>query len=1409
MLSLLFTLFVCCMVIVVVNNTNNLRAAAAFVAPKALYAFKAPFGADAIKLKCSVKDHLGKNGAYREGYSYDGSTFSCLPTDEKMYEEQQKMKKALKQQKVKWQRKEIHSQEKYRLKYIELAKDKKTGTVKPTEDKWILTGSSEFLRHMNKIFGYNKAEVAVGKTHLVSNIVKICLSSNATMPKRYRRVYANADFTQIYLLSKGQPKRKAIFSDVWTAPVNCFTNITTGEVLEDLEGLTEYVAIGGSPSDNKKGASYYVPANDKHVYEALNSASHGVLEELTKVKGYGKADLTKATVRIFQCLTASKVIGKVNNFALYNGIVGDHVGSRLEEEFLEIIKKSLLADLNEKLEETNKKAYAEMHLADLLEQDKIIELMDKSFYKLIKKIADKFASFEGTADGLGLILDGLLLCAKSAQARPMSCKAYFVAVKKSLLYVLMNKLDRSPINLYSDTITTEEKELFRTMFDKSVENHPWAGKIVTYTTDKSKPIQLFGDMNTFKAPFTLTEDGFDLPVMDYPMATKSHYSMQMISKVLEVSPMMVQYFAKMALKEIKQTMKDYKEGNTVGISSMKSFYAAGTISKLQPNHMRNDRAMRKGQLRNVTNSFMQIINRAHIVAEDSVNQRALPDIGVFFGTRFIAKDEIVTKDVKEGTKVMVVKYPSMSAREFFILKVVSPRTICNKRIMADDTLTLEEKRALCSYYKELNKGSAILPNSIALMAMLAGMDFDYDAIVLFYDEKIVKAMEGVKPEVVNIRKNKADNSGNFKITKETLDVLAEPIFIKMEANVGTVGSVTTNFDVPKQLGLLFDLAEERGDTKEMERLCTLLTALLDRCIGRLSETPQVRERALTAIQEGKESIKIEGTFNELKTLFSQKIPKPLFNRTGEYKGLDITEGKEQDFVSCSEDDKTRIRKELLVCTITTNNFKKIIRDIQVISHHDQEITIDYDKTGVPAEEFANFTQVCMLFSSVQYVYTINQDDVLVREYKTKDGAQAVMNKYTLVDIFSEYRELVAERMEKVLQEELEREVDWNVLDNLISAYVDGLMNTRERSVMHSMCKIYARIAKSNHAVREEAEKLLDENANKNGKAVLFYEGIRSTLNPFLENRDADERARLALIVSMFTYFKGVLTYRTTKTGERVKNGFDFSIFPRELTNLACINADGETFVAEPLAAVATLLVEHNMELTFHNGVCIENALILAVANEQISGTFYARMINDKWYAIDEMSNYLNVDDVNTDLRITMTTGDKPKVGTIVELCTKELEIGGKNYVAEGLGSEEVFYPIHIDAKEFNCTLKGASFEVIDVIPDYQYANLWHVLVSKVGGEYVYDNSLTVVQTQEQCKRALDLEKNLITTDNSATTTTTAEDYIDIDAFLDTPTSEEEEVAEMDKYLDSEEEEYEEVKGVEQCSPLFSLGEDDE
>lgn len=152
------------------------------------------------------------------------------------------------------------------------------------------------------------------------------------------------------------------------------------------------------------------------------------------------------------------------------------------------------------------------------------------------------------------------------------------------------------------------------------------------------------------------------------------------------------------------------------------------------------------------------------VSTDGIYLKIIPDLSHFFGINLLQYDaeegvcEVLAPQLsKEGKRrAIAIKYPKMATDEFAKIIPVAPEDLVERARyhLEIGEITEEQFDVLQHVLYMLHDGIIMVPAIEGLKNMLAGMDFDGDALVAYCDETLVDIIWAIKPVATTIMEDK-------------------------------------------------------------------------------------------------------------------------------------------------------------------------------------------------------------------------------------------------------------------------------------------------------------------------------------------------------------------------------------------------------------------------------------------------------------------------------------------------------------------------------------------------------------------------------------------------------------------------------------------------------------------------------
>lgn len=403
-------------------------------------------------------------------------------------------------------------------------------------------------------------------------------------------------------------------------------------------------------------------------------------------------------------------------------------------------------------------------------------------------------------------------------------------------------------------------------------------------------IDILTDENTKKLHFDLSADMPFWLLKAIKVKNVATLSDQVMSKIMH-EPGGMELIREIMTEDITKDLQGFKEsaaaGRMVSEKELASSDVTGVASKLLvddalkhvPFIERNIIVSQWKELYKKASSLRAEVHGAYLTAEIDVTS-------LFYRDGILAPNEIYVKDAN-AERALLIKFPSVHFREYLLANIVTLQQI-EERVneLADaGHITDSEAIQIIKDYHMQSTATIVVSSYDVLKSLLAGFDTDTDALMAFYDERIIKVIEQAKPLAVIIES--ADSLNTRKDYDLSIDGSGETISRMLDVVGMSIGQSTL-------IGGMF----------------ASLLALRE-------------EQALAALQF-------------------------MFGRFGEekYEGLRRDAIKGFEAVHVKEADAVRVIESLPNVAFTANNLRQIIEDLVAITRYLQETTIDAPKTSV-------------------------------------------------------------------------------------------------------------------------------------------------------------------------------------------------------------------------------------------------------------------------------------------------------------------------------------------------------------------------------------------------------------------------------------------------------------------------------
>lgn len=158
---------------------------------------------------------------------------------------------------------------------------------------------------------------------------------------------------------------------------------------------------------------------------------------------------------------------------------------------------------------------------------------------------------------------------------------------------------------------------------------------------------------------------------------------------------------------------------------------------------------------NSIKSYVKNVRRLNLPTEGAYT-KIVPDSAADFCKRLLNVLEDGSIEVvcpvasKHGyTRLIGVKYPKQHVYEFLKGKVITPQEYC-ERVDSCNLFTEKQKKVLKNHIKHLSGGVMMIPAIPTLKNLLAGADFDGDAVQAFFNALIIQILWDQTPQAIII-----------------------------------------------------------------------------------------------------------------------------------------------------------------------------------------------------------------------------------------------------------------------------------------------------------------------------------------------------------------------------------------------------------------------------------------------------------------------------------------------------------------------------------------------------------------------------------------------------------------------------------------------------------------------------------
>lgn len=377
--------------------------------------------------------------------------------------------------------------------------------------------------------------------------------------------------------------------------------------------------------------------------------------------------------------------------------------------------------------------------------------------------------------------DGLMV-----QCRPWLNKVMAETVRQAYIeeYIECHYFNQQAIILERGKITAEQQEAFEYAVQHKGKRRPQkdidAGKldfgdhlvIICDNAEEAGDIQFFTDLNGLKAPYDLKTES-DLEILDmshgaHDVFHGSNTSSQLIQSLMINDP---QRTMDLMMRHADNLLKSKKEALLAEAGRAPSWAEfVGSSPDFRPDYQQltgrivpqfawqRYAPLYHSLVDNSLKGYVTGIRRLNLPTAGAY-AKVVPDTAADFGVKILnicenTEVEIVCPiGTMNGFKRAIgVKYPKMHFVEYLKGKIISWKEYAD-RVRANLELTEAQKEVIIEHVRHLSPGAIMIPAVEHLKNMLAGMDFDGDAVQLFFDKDIVDILWQGETKAVIIDEN--------------------------------------------------------------------------------------------------------------------------------------------------------------------------------------------------------------------------------------------------------------------------------------------------------------------------------------------------------------------------------------------------------------------------------------------------------------------------------------------------------------------------------------------------------------------------------------------------------------------------------------------------------------------------------
>ena len=278
-------------------------------------------------------------------------------------------------------------------------------------------------------------------------------------------------------------------------------------------------------------------------------------------------------------------------------------------------------------------------------------------------------------------------------------------------------------------------------------------------------IEVLEDLNAYKAPTDLRYPLTGLNILDMSHAAKeleneANASTQLLQTAMIADPEATKkFFIEKSRKAINSIMEKYliEEGRDPMAGEFDGNLQL-LASRIFPEFIRGQWAPTfQDQLNKQIEGWVHRLARLNMPVNGAY-QKIIPDCSHEHGIDLLGYNaetgecEVFAPSLKGISRAVGVKYPKCGVGEFgkFVPVALEELVLRADNAKARGEIDEDQYFMIIHELSQLHKGNIMVPCIESLKALLAGMDFDGDALIVFTDEDLVNIFWNVLPEAVVI-----------------------------------------------------------------------------------------------------------------------------------------------------------------------------------------------------------------------------------------------------------------------------------------------------------------------------------------------------------------------------------------------------------------------------------------------------------------------------------------------------------------------------------------------------------------------------------------------------------------------------------------------------------------------------------